>query len=259
MDFLPSEDFGTYWEPFLGSGALFFALGPQKAVLADVNSELISCYQQVKQDPNRVYDNMQKYVPKISKDYYYRTRRLFNNVRGQGEQAARFIFLNRTGFNGIYRVNNSGDYNVPYGFKEPPPFPSRKDLKEASKLLQEASLHNKSYHIVLAYKKLKAKDFIYLDPPYLPHNLETAYFTHYTDGGFDLEDHKKLAKLANGLHKKGCFVMISNSDNKEIRKLYRGLHWRFHKLPVMRFIAANGTRNSVNELIITNYRVGKKG
>ena len=253
IDFLPKETYGTYWEPFLGSGALFFALAPQKAVLSDVNEELIRCYEAVKENPEGVSDRLRKYASRASENYYYKARAKYNNGMGRKAQAARFIFLNRTSFNGIYRVNTNGTYNVPYGHKEPPPLPTRKELIRASELLKNATLHKKGYTKVLSFKKLKAKDFVYLDPPYLPYKEGTANFTHYTDSRFDLEDHKKLAKMAKQISKKGCFVMISSSDDPAIRELY-GWGWHIYKLPVTRFIAANGSRSEVSELIITNYR-----
>lgn len=254
VKYMPTEGYGTYWEPFLGSAALFFALAPKKAVLADTNSELILCYKQVRENPRRVAQYLNRYALKATEAYYYRTRNLYNKTMGLKAQAARFIFLNRTGFNGIYRVNTEGAYNVPYGYKEPPPLPSTKVLNKASELLKNAHIRHGSYEKILASKLLRAKDFVYLDPPYLPYKIETANFTHYTNSRFGIEDHKKLAKLANRLRKKGCFVMISNSDNKQIRNLYKK-DWYIIKLPVMRFIAANGKRKTVSELIITNYKL----
>lgn len=259
MDFLPKETIGTYWEPFLGSAALFFAIAPKKAVLSDVNADLIHCYQAIKENPDRVSDHLRKYASRTSEDYYYKARDKFNKAIGSREQAARFIFLNRTNFNGIYRVNTSGHYNVPYGHKDPPPLPTRKELQKASDLLKAASLHKSSYKTVLAFKRIKSKDFVYLDPPYVPYRDDTAYFTHYTDSRFDLAEHKALAKVAKQLSAKGCFVMISSAEKKAVRKLYNKKKWFFYKIPVMRFIAANGTRRTVFELIITNYRVKKRG
>jgi len=117
---------------------------------------------------------------------------------------------------------------------------------------------HKSYEKLLVSEEIRRGDFVYLDPPYLPHNETTANFTHYTNNRFGFEDHEKLANLADKLSKKGCYVMISNSDKKAIRKLYRK-GWHFYKLPVTRFIAANGSRDEVSELIITNYKVNKGG
>jgi DNA adenine methylase len=252
QNYLPREKFRDYWEPFLGSAALFFALGPETAHLSDSNSDLIACYKQVRDKPDLVYRYLREHLSKTSEEYYYEVRRAYNTSRPSAAQAARFIYLNRTSFNGIYRVNQKGEYNVPYGHKEPPPAPSKGDLRIASELLKNASLSAKSYDVALADNAPKAGDLVYLDPPYPPIS-KTSRFTHYTTSRFSLQDHKAIAVIANQLRSHGCFVMISNTDIPPIRELYPG--WNMHRLPVVRWIAANGSRRKVADLVITGYSV----
>lgn len=253
IEFLPEEPFEEYWEPFLGAGALFFALAPQRAHLSDSNSELISCFAAVRDRPDLVFRYLREHLSKTSEEYYYKIRELYNKSGPSITQAARFIYLNRTGFNGIYRVNQKGEYNVPYGHKEPPPAPSRDDLRLASRLLGNASLSDCSFDVALSDGAPRPGDFVYLDPPYPPLN-ETSNFAHYTASRFSWEDQENVARLANELRSQGCFVMISNSDVKRIHELYPG--WHIHTLPVTRWIAANGSRHEVAELVITSYPVG---
>lgn len=252
---LPNETLGQYWEPFLGSGALFFALAPERAHLSDLNSDLIACYEQLRDRPDLVFRYLREHLSSTSEDYYYRVREAYNSSRLSkrrlsAAQAARFIYLNRTSFNGIFRVNQKGEYNVPYGHKEPPPAPSCEDLRLASLLLNKASLAAQSYEAILGGNEVKPGDFVYLDPPYPPLN-DTSKFTHYTASRFSWEDQERVAALANELESLGCFVMISNTDVEGIRELYSG--WNMCTLPVTRWIAANGSRHKVCDLIITSY------
>jgi DNA adenine methylase len=249
------ENYDRYWEPFLGSGALYFFLCPAKAYLSDSNSALVDCYKHVKKFPEKISKKLQEYGKKTSEDYYYEVRDLYNNSRPSVEQSARFIYLNKSNFNGIFRVNEKGEYNVPYGHKKSLAIPSLDEFKEISKLLKSATIKNHTFEQIKNNKTLKSNDFIYLDPPYPP-LTPTSYFTHYTAERFSWEDQEKAADLANVLSSKGCFIMISNSDVSKIRTLYKD--WNLFKLPVVRWVAANGKRHKVNELVITNYepRIG---
>jgi len=253
LKYLPEDGFGDYWEPFLGSAALFFALAPQRAYLSDSNSDLIACYEQVRDKPGLVYRYLREHLSKTSEEHYYEVRRIYNKSAQSAAQAARFIYLNRAGFNGIFRVNRKGEYNVPYGHKEPPPAPSRKSLWAASKFLKNASLSDRSYDEALSDAAVKPGDLIYLDPPYPPVS-KTANFTHYTASRFSTEDQERVGAIANRLRSHGCFVMISNTDIQSIRELYSG--WNMYTLPVVRCIAADGSRHKVVDLVITSYPVG---
>ncbi len=163
-----------------------------------------------------------------------------------------FIYLNKTSFNGVFRVNLNGAYNVPYGHKEPPSLPDLSDLLSISNLLKHADLETHSFETLFKNEKIQSGDFVYLDPPYPPLN-GTSNFTHYTAKRFPWEDQKRVADFASLLTQKGCLVMVSNSDVPKIRNLYQ--KWNFSVLPVVRWIAANGMRHKVNELVITNYIV----
>jgi len=245
--------FAGYWEPFLGAGALFFALQPDQAHLSDSNSALISCFRDVLDRPNLLHRYLRSHLAHTSEDHYYRVRDTYNHTaRTSVAQSARFLYLNRAGFNGIYRVNKEGEYNVPYGHKEPPPAPSRQALREASTALQQATLCDDSYERVLSNSSIRETDFVYLDPPYPPMSL-TSKFNHYTASRFTWKDQVEVARYANVLRARGCFVMISNAGIQEIRDLYDD--WYIHHLPVTRWVSANGSRHQVVELVITSYQV----
>jgi DNA adenine methylase len=255
VQYVPSH-YGAYWEPFLGAGALFFRLAPEAAYLSDLNEDLIECFRHVRANPDLIHRYLREHARRTSEDYYYLVRDKYNSGRTSFSQAARFIYLNKTNFNGIFRVNLGGEYNVPYGHKDPPALPSLDDLRTASDILSSAKLETGSFEGVLLATSPQEGDLVYLDPPYPPLN-ETAYFRHYTRHRFSLDDHKRVAQVAELLRGKGVFVMVSNADIAEIRSLYRD--WYRHKLPVVRWVAANGNRTKVSELVITSYDASANG
>lgn len=240
----------TYWEPFLGGGSLFFAIAPKRAILSDLNDHLIHCYEMVRDHPERVYYYLKQLSCHDSEDNYYKIRKQYNKSRYSIRQAARFIYLNKTSFNGIFRVNRNGDYNVPYGKKPVPAFPNLADLRKASGLLRKVKLFPASYEIAL--NGAQRNDFIYLDPPYPPLN-GTSNFTHYTKERFGEDEQIKVANVAKTLDKNGCKVMISNASTRFIKELYGG--WRINIIPVTRWITCKSIKHKVDELIITNYEV----
>jgi DNA adenine methylase len=251
IEYLPCKHAGNYWEPFLGSGSLFFALAPIKANLSDENAALINCFMDVRDNPSIVYSFLNKHLSKSSEKYYYEIRNQYNESSQTVAQTARFIYLNKTSFNGIYRVNRNGKYNVPYGFREPPPPLEKEHLLILSSLLKNARLMTGSYMEILLSNEIKSEDFIYLDPPYPHYTGNGSSFNHYTDKKFDWTDHKNLALIANQLNRKGCKIMISYLDDLNIRSLYS--NWNINSLSVMRYISSNGTRKKVPEIVITNY------
>jgi len=207
-----------YWEPFVGAGSLFFALHPQEAVLSDANEHLINCYKQVCDNHLLVHKYIRQHANNTSEEYYYKIRSLYNNRKGNSiAQAARFIYLNKTCFNGIFRVNLKGDFNVPYGWKEPPSLPSLELLRSASKALKNATIHSGSFENNI--EQITSSDYIYLDPPYPPLN-GTSFFTHYTSDRFGEKDQNKLAEYIKTVDGRGCKFMLSNADTPLIRKLY---------------------------------------
>jgi DNA adenine methylase len=251
-DFIPPNfsNSNRYYEPFLGAGSMFFYLKPKKATISDNNKELIECYKAVKKRPELIHKYLKIHLSKTNQEYYYKMRAKYNSSSGSIAKAALFIYLNKTCFNGIWRVNNKGEFNVPYGFKEPPALPSKDDLFEVSKSLSRIRIHHAPYKT--AVNKMDKGDFVYFDPPYPPLN-GTSYFTHYTKKRFNLIDHAKLATLAVELKEKGCYVLISNADTTYIRKLYKEKGFKINPLKVTRWISANGKRFKANEIAIANY------
>lgn len=245
------KKYNRYWEPFLGSAAMFFYLRPEKAFLSDNNSALVDCYNHVRDYPEKIYEKLKEHTRKNSEKHYYAVRDLYNKSKSSISQSARFIYLNKTNFNGIFRVNTKGEYNVPYGYKKSLALPPFEEFLEISNLLKKAEIKHQSFENIESLSLLQKEDFVYFDPPYPPLTA-TAYFTHYTAERFLWEDQKRVAELAKKLSARKCHVMISNSDTPQIRNLYQG--WNTYQLPVVRWVAANGTRHKVNELVITNYK-----
>lgn len=251
LNFLPADVASrNYREPFLGGGSLFFALQPKSAVLSDANEHLIRCYEYVRDQPHLVSRYLRLHAIKDSKAHYYRVRAKYNVSQFSAAQAARFIYLNKACFNGIFRVNNKGEFNVPYGRKDSPAIPDDKQLTAIAAMLAKASLRAASFEKAL--ENSSRDDFIYLDPPYPPLN-GTAYFTHYTSDRFSESDQRDLAERVHELDKRGCRIMISNADTPLIRNLYR--RYQLVSLPVIRYLTCKKVRHKVKELVITNYAV----
>ena len=238
-----------YWEPFLGAGSLFFANDFKEAELSDVNSHLVNAYIQIQKNPKGVHDFLRHHLSNFTVDYYYQLRLIYNSYLDENsiEQAARFIFLVHTCFNGIYRVNGKGEYNVPIG-KMNPSLPSLDHLTKISTKLKDVSIISRSYADILL--AVKEKDFIYLDPPY-PKLDEKDQFQQYTVDKFSGKHQIELAEFANNLKNSGCFVMISNSKVPLIKELYKD--WIIEEVPVVRYVNCKKERIKINELIIRNY------
>jgi len=220
-------------------------------MLSDKNKDLIECYIAIQQNPDLVSRYLDQHRKETCKEYYYEMRRKYNNSKPSIFRAALFIYLNKTCFNGIWRVNKKGKFNVPYGFKTPPSLPSKKELLRASLALANAELAHKDYKD--AVSNVEPGDFIYLDPPYPPLD-GTSNFTHYTQERFTVKDHAELALIAKELSKRGCYVLASNSDTHYIRSLYKD-DFHIFELEVIRWIRTDGKRYKVNEIAITNYDV----
>lgn len=218
----PPEDFNpmtnTYYEPFVGGGAVFFDLLPKNAELSDLNKELVTTYNVIKENVDELIESLQKHI--YDKEYYLRVRAKKLEDLSDVEIASRFIFLNRTGFNGLYRVNKSGQFNVPFGRYNNPVICDEDNLRRVSDVLQDVTITHRDYKDIL--KTAKSGDFIYLDPPYYPINA-TSSFTSYTAEGFLEKEQTELRNTFVMLHEKGCFVMLSNSDTPFINELYSGL------------------------------------
>lgn len=250
----PPEDFNpitsTYYEPFVGGGAVFFDLLPKNAELSDLNNELVTTYNVIKNNVDELIQSLQKHI--YDKDYYLEVRAEKVEDLSDVEIASRFIFLNRTGFNGLYRVNKSGQFNVPFGCYNNPVICDEDNLRRVSDALQDVTITHQDYKNVL--KTAKIGDFIYLDPPYYPINA-TSSFTSYTAEGFLEKEQAELRDTFVKLHKKGCFVMLSNSDTPFINELYSELDGiTINKITAGRAINSKGSgRGKITEVLVTNY------
>lgn len=249
LSFLPADiQKRNYKEPFLGAGSLFFAIQPENALLSDANEHLINCYRYIKNDYDLVHQYIVSHLHNTSKEYYYKIRKLYNNSKPSAAQSARFIYLNKSCFNGIFRVNKKNEFNVPYGWKEPPSLPSKSLLKMASKALKKAELLPLSFESILL--RITDNDFVYIDPPYPPLN-GTSYFTHYTKERFGKEDQLQLAEFVNHVNRTGAKFMMSNADTELIKVLYG--HYNLFDISVTRWITCKSKKHKVSELVITNY------
>lgn len=250
----PPEDFNpttnTYYEPFVGGAAVFFDLLPKSAELSDLNNELVTTYNVIKNNVDRLIDSLNSHI--YDKEYYLSVRAQKIEDLSDVEVASRFIFLNRTGFNGLYRVNKSGQFNVPFGRYNNPNICDEENLRRVSDALQDITIKHQDYKKVL--KTAKKGDFIYLDPPYYPINA-TSSFTSYTTEPFLGKEQTELRDTFVKLHKKGCFVMLSNSDTPLINELYSGFDGiTIKKITAGRAINSKGSgRGKITEVLVTNY------
>lgn len=251
---LPKKWSGSYFEPFVGGGAVFFffkSTAKQRfnAYLSDTNEELINAYASVAIAPDKIIALLRTHENNHSKKHYYWVR---DELKAQTQltRAARFIYLNRTCFNGLYRVNKAGKFNVPMGDYKKPVICNVLGIQHASNVLDNTKVTAQIFHEAIA--GAMRGDFIYCDPPYLPKS-DTAEFTSYTSEGFTLGDHEQLrAELARA-DKRGAKWMLSEGDSTFIRKLFKG----YNIMPVKsrHSVAASGDSREVSkELLITNYR-----
>jgi DNA adenine methylase len=242
---------GRYFEPFLGGGALFFRLAPRRALLADRNQDLIHMYRCVASEVDEVIRCLAQHKRRHCDEYYYEMREQWN--RGIGcrvdvSRAASFIYLNKTCYNGLWRVNRRGHFNVPVGRYTAPQIYDAEQLRRASRLLAGAEL--RAQHFADAVAEARAGDLVYFDPPYHPVTA-TANFTSYTSEDFGDEAQRELAQVVRDLDRRGCTVLVSNSDTPFIHELYRGM--RLDRVHCARAINSKASaRGLVSELIISN-------
>ena len=277
--FYPAR-FETYHEPFVGSGAVFFdlvsrgAIRPRRVRLTDVNPDLIGCWRQLRDNREAVIAHLRKLASErltAPEEHYYRVRDRFNPARGEilnggrpqaelytAELAAMLIYLNRTGFNGLFRVNSRGLFNVPRGRYKNPRICDEHNLRRASEALSAlgAEVDYSQYDAVLDIAR--PRDFVYLDPPYAPLS-STASFTSYTADRFEANDQRRLQEVVIRLAKRRCHVVLSNSTAPEIRDLYddnaaaRRAGIRAYRVPARRAINSNAARRgTIEEYVITN-------
>lgn len=253
--YIPDE-FNTYYEPFIGGGALLFELAPKKAVINDSNAELMNVYQVLCDDSKfkkmcRVLNN---YEANHSEEFFYEIRNkdknknTFNRLSDY-TRAARTIYLNKACFNGLYRVNSKNEFNVPFGKKSKVNTYDGNNLITVSNYLtmNDIKILNKDFEEAL--KDAKKGDFVYFDPPY---DSDNNIFTSYTEEGFGKEEQRRLAKVFKELDQKGVYVMLSNHNTTLINELYKDYH--IHVIEAKRNINSNGKkRGKVEEVIITNF------
>lgn len=241
------EQFGSYHEPFMGGAALYFALKPSYATLSDVNAELVDAYRAVKEDVEGVIGALKTH--KYEQEHYYRMRQVRPSDLPLAERAARTIFLNKTGFNGLYRVNRKGEFNVPFGRYTDPQICHEENLRACSSLLQSVQLVHRDFERVL--ETARPGDLVYFDPPYVPLS-HTAAFTSYIPGGFGAEEHLRLADVFTRLAERGVHVLLSNSDTAFVRQLYRD--FEIEVVSANRNINAKGdARGPVHEVLVRSY------
>jgi DNA adenine methylase len=238
--------FKTYYEPFLGGGAIFFHLLPHRAVLMDINPELVNVYRCVRDSVEALIDQLQTHQQLHNRDYYYQVRSTPGNTAI--ERAARLIYLNRTCFNGLYRENSKGQFNVPMGNYKTPRICHPDLLYAVSHSLRHAEVTVGSFDAVLQHAD--SQDFVYFDPPYYPISL-TSRFTSYSRYSFTAEDQIRLRNTFVALARRGVKVMLSNSDCPFIRDLYQG--FTIHTISATRSINSNiQKRGKITEVLVTS-------
>ena len=245
------KNYNRYFEPFIGGGALFFELQPNNAYISDTNEELINLYQVVRDNINELIKDLKKH--KITKEYFMEIRNIDRTQEYQNwsdiQKASRFIYLNRTCFNGMYRVNSKGEFNVPFGNYKNPRIVDENNLLNCSELLKNTEIECADFSQILS--KVKKGDFVYFDPPYVPLN-ETSSFTSYTKDGFDLDMQFKLRDVCDELDNKGVKFLLSNSDTKLVNELYE--NYNIKKVFATRAINANPDgRGKITEVLVRNY------
>ncbi len=239
--------FGRYFEPFCGGAAFFFALQPRSATLSDANAELIQLYEVVRDDVDALVAELSRH--RYDKDSYYRVRALDPATLRPVARAARMLYLNRTCFNGLYRVNRSGAFNVPMGRYANPTICDVDGLRAASLALAGHAIARRDYRAVL--DDARPGDFVYFDPPYQPVSA-TANFTSYTPWPFVEADQRQLADTFDLLSARGVHCMLTNSDTPLVRALYA--HHRIDRVLATRRISRDAARRGpVGELIVRNY------
>ena len=237
-----------YHEVFLGGGALYFNLNRGTARLTDLNRELVECYSAVRDDVEAVISALR--LHHYDRERFYEVRAWDPQSLGAPERAARMIYLNKTAFNGLYRVNSSGRFNVPFGRHKNPLICDVENLRACSAALRDAELEVADFSAVLGHAR--RGDFVYFDPPYVPVS-ETAYFTGYAVGGFSWEEQRRLADVLRALSKKQVKVMLSNSDVPELRELYAD--FRIEQVDATRRINSRvAGRGKIGEIVVLNYK-----
>jgi DNA adenine methylase len=260
------DEFKKYFEPMIGAGAVYFHIkenyNPKKCIISDINFDLINTYKVIKNDVNQLIDKVSTikdvfFNSDNQLDFYYKRRNEFNELKKDKKnnlihQASLFLFLNKTCYNGLYRVNKKDEFNVPFGQYKNPTIYDEDNLRRISKLLKNTIILNQDFEKTI--ENAEKEDFIYFDPPYAPIS-NTSDFTSYTKMDFGIDEQKRLAKVVNNLAKKGCYVMESNSSSKEIKIIfeeYKNLN--IYTIEAPRYINCKSEgRKPIEESVIINY------
>ncbi|MEO1785210.1 DNA adenine methylase [Thermodesulfobium sp. 4217-1] len=245
------ENFNRYFEPFIGGGAVFFEIQPENAYISDTNEELINLYNVVKNNPLDLIVDLRKH--KNTKEYFLIIRNADRNASYRDwsnvQKASRFIYLNRTCYNGLYRVNSKGQFNVPFGDYSNPKIADEENILNCSEILQNTEIRCANFAEIL--KCVKKGDFVYFDPPYLPLN-KTSSFTSYTKEGFNIDMQFTLKAVCDEIDKKGAKFLLSNSDTEVINELYAS--YNIKKVFASRAINSKADgRGKITEVLIRNY------
>lgn len=248
--------YNHYFEPFLGGGAVLLNVAPANATINDINTELVNMYKQIKNNPNAVIAtlstlDLEHETATDAKAYFYGVRNLFNqNINiDSPEQAARLIYINKHCFNGLYRVNAKGLFNVPFNNNLKGGSFDETNIFQVSSYLQNVEILTGDFEIALA--NVKSGDFVFFDSPYVP--INPTSFTDYTKEGFDYEDHVRLANLYKKLSEQGVYCMLTNHNTDLVNELYRGFCIKV--IQVSRSINSNASARKGEEVIITNYEL----
>lgn len=242
------KEYNRYHEPFIGGGACFFHLSPEQAVISDINHRLIDTYTALRDDLDGLLSRLHEHRKRHSKKHYYACRDEFNQGAAlwTTDRAALMIYLNKTCFNGLYRENSKGYFNVPMGNYKSPKIFNEDNLLAVHRQLQGVDIHQGGFDGVL--ERAEEGDLIFFDPPYVPIS-ETSSFTNYSKGGFDADKQRALAEVFRQLAERGCHVMLSNSDCGFVRELYK--EWRIIEVMAPRSINSRASgRGAISEVLV---------
>ena len=252
------KNFSSYFEPFLGGGAMLFHMvsknPKQNCIVSDLNSDLVLSYITIRDKVNELISSLKNHSKnyfKNSKSYYYTVRD--SEPKSQVEKTSRLIFLNRTCFNGLYRVNSKGKFNVPLGRYTNPNIVNEENLRAVNEVLKSEKFQISCRDFSAILDDVKKNDFVYFDPPYQPVST-TANFTSYTNRDFTYDDLKRLCELCEKLDSKNCKFMLSNSNSKEVLEIFSKNSWKIKKIEANRAINSDPRkRTGHSELLIKNY------
>lgn len=254
---LPAK-INNYYEPFVGGGAVFLDLQLNKVIINDYNEELINSYKVIKNNVNELIDLLKKHKKNNCREYYYKIRAWDRNgeinTKSATERAARFIYLNKTGFNGLFRVNSQGQINVPYGSYKNPSIFSEEVLIAVSNYLNSVDIKILNGDYSISLEKAKRGDFVYLDPPYAAISDDKKSFVGYTLNGFNDNEQLRLKNKFDELTNRGVNAMLSNSKVPLILELYKSKLYNIKTVKANRSINSNkDDRGPVDEVLIMNY------